>query len=208
MRQIIVIQHCQSEHHVNNMTGGWTDTPLTVLGKEQAQAIGRRLIEILDSKDYSLYTSDLLRASQTARIIAEQLDLQVKVECNLREINTGIAAGKTKDWAKEHRNPRKHDHFDLDYQEFEKGETWRQFYDRVCSCMNNLCESDESNLILVTHGGTLAYILAWWLEFSTDMLTTSYFSGSPGSISILSENNYNQHVLQKFNDTSHLYCNH
>jgi hypothetical protein len=25
MRKIIVIQHCQSEHHINNMTGGWTE---------------------------------------------------------------------------------------------------------------------------------------------------------------------------------------
>lgn len=24
MREIIIIQHCQSEHHVNNMSGGWT----------------------------------------------------------------------------------------------------------------------------------------------------------------------------------------
>ena len=46
MRKIIVIQHCQSEHHINNMTGGWTDTPLTELGRthwiETKKGDGRR----------------------------------------------------------------------------------------------------------------------------------------------------------------------
>ncbi|SDG36099.1 Histidine phosphatase superfamily (branch 1) [Fontibacillus panacisegetis] len=74
MRQIYVIQHCQSEHHVNNMTGGWTDTPLTELGKRQAEAVGIRLQKNLDPNEYSLYASDLMRASQTASIIGEQLD--------------------------------------------------------------------------------------------------------------------------------------
>jgi len=31
MVKIILIQHCQSEHHINNMSGGWTDTSLTEL---------------------------------------------------------------------------------------------------------------------------------------------------------------------------------
>ena len=37
MGKIILIQHCQSEHHINNMSGGWTDTPLTEFGRKQAE---------------------------------------------------------------------------------------------------------------------------------------------------------------------------
>ncbi|MNW55980.1 putative phosphoserine phosphatase 2 [compost metagenome] len=204
MRQIYVIQHCQSEHHVNNMTGGWTDTPLTELGKRQAEAVGIRLQKNLDPNEYSLYASDLMRASQTASIIGEQLNIQVKKNNSLREINTGIAAGKTKDWARVNRNPRNSEGFDLDYQEFQNGETWRQFYTRVSNCMENICEIDKSNLIIVTHGGTLAYIIAWWLKFTPEMLNTAYFSGSVGSISLLNNNSFKQNILQLFNDTSHL----
>ena len=29
MKQIITIQHCQSEHHVTGMMGGWNDWDLT-----------------------------------------------------------------------------------------------------------------------------------------------------------------------------------
>ena len=32
MQPIVVVHHCQSEHHVTDLTGGWTDTSLTTLG--------------------------------------------------------------------------------------------------------------------------------------------------------------------------------
>lgn len=203
MREIIIIQHCQSEHHINDMTGGWTDTPLTDLGKSQADQIGQRLKEEL-TNTYQLYTSDLLRAKQTAEIVAKHLNLEIRVDNELREINTGIATGKTKAWAKEHRNPRKNDNFEIDYREYEDGETWREFYDRVCRCMERIFNSSEQNLIIVTHGGTLGYIIAWWLNFNYGMLAHSYFSASAGSITALQINNFKQHVLTRLNDKSYL----
>lgn len=167
MGRIILVQHCQSEHHVNEMSGGWTDTPLTPLGRKQAGLIAEKLKDSINSKKYILYSSDLLRASQTAEILGEQMGLEVNQSKGLREIDTGIAAGKTKDWARANRNPRTGSGFDLDYQEFQNGETWRQFYRRVCDCIELLCRSEVSrNLLIVTHGGTLAYITAWWLQIS------------------------------------------
>lgn len=205
MREIIIIQHCQSEHHINNMSGGWTDTPLTELGKHQAELIGNKLNKKINSNEYALYTSDLMRANQTAEIIGGHFNIEVIKDIELREINTGIAAGKTKEWAREHRNLRTSEVFDIDYQEFLDGETWREFYNRVCNCMERICNFNEKNLIIVTHGGTLGYIIAWWLYFKPEMLAHSYFSASVGSISILQTNNYQQHVLKVLNDTSHMY---
>lgn len=204
MTNIILIQHCQSEHHINNMSGGWTDTPLTELGIKQATVIGNILKKSITINDFKLYTSDLLRASQTAAIIGAQLELPSISDKNLREINTGIAAGKTKEWAKEHKNPKAGNDFDLDYQEFQDGESWRAFYSRVCNCMDTIYNySKEKNLIIVTHGGTLGYILAWWLKFEPEMIVNAYFSSSVGGITVLSQNDFKQHVVNKFNDTSH-----
>ncbi|MHA1518732.1 MAG: histidine phosphatase family protein [Promethearchaeota archaeon] len=210
MREIIIIQHCQSEHHINEMSGGWTDTPLTKLGREQSNLIGLRLKGEINSdydpKNYALYSSDLKRAWQTAEIIGKHLDLPIVANKGLREINTGVAAGKTKKWAKAHRNPRDNINFNWDYQEFSQGETWRQFFRRVCSCMEQIFDSEDKNLILVTHGGTLAYIVAWWLKCEEDMMSKCHFIASPGSISVLQESRYylGQHALSIFNDTSHL----
>jgi broad specificity phosphatase PhoE len=204
MRKIIVIQHCQSEHHINNMTGGWTDTSLTELGRNQAELIGLKLKRELGEESYTIYSSDLMRAKQTADIVANHLNLTVIEDVNLREINTGIAAGKTKDWAREHRNPKTSNEFDLDYQEFQDVETWRQFYIRVCEGMKRICDLDKGNLIIATHGCTLSYIIAWWMNFELHMLGKAFFSAQPGSISILQENNYKQNVLSLLNDRSHL----
>lgn len=204
MRKIVVIQHCQSEHHINNMSGGWTDTSLTELGRNQAELIGLRLKKDLAGDSYTLYSSELLRAKQTAEIIAEHLKLDVIEDIDLREINTGVAAGKTKDWARQHRNPKTSKEFDLDYQEFQDGETWRQFYIRVCKVMKKICQLDKGNLIIVTHGCTLSYIIAWWMNFELDMLGKAFFSAQPGSVSILQQNNYQQNVLTLLNDRSHL----
>ena len=204
MREIIIIQHCQSEHHINEMSGGWTDTPFTELGKKQANLIGLRLKKELSGKEYVIYSSDLKRAWQTAEILGNHLNLKIVSEKNLREINTGVAAGKTKKWANANRNPRKENKFDFDYQEFKNGETWRQFSNRVAFCMENIVESEKKNLIIVTHGGTLSFIIAWWMNFEIHMHSKSFFSASPASISLLQEINDKRHILRKLNDTSHL----
>lgn len=149
MSNITLIQHCQSEHHVNNMSGGWTNTPLTDLGRKQAKSIGDKLQKAAaNDAEYVLYSSDLLRAAQTAEIISKKLNLEVIQDKELREINTGVAAGKTKDWANAHRQPRKSNGIDLDYRAFQHGETKREFYARVCHCMNNIYDREKRKISL------------------------------------------------------------
>ncbi len=86
MGRVILVQHCQSEHHVNEMSGGWTDTPLTELGRRQAQLTAHKLKDIITRDEYVLYSSDLLRASQTAQIIGKHLGLEATPNPGLREI--------------------------------------------------------------------------------------------------------------------------
>lgn len=204
MKKIILVQHCQSEHHINNMSGGWTDTPLTDLGRKQADLIGERLKkEISIDDEYNLYSSDFMRAKQTADIIDKKLNLGVIEEFGLREVNTGIAAGKTKEWVMQNQIPMT-EGFNIDHRSFPGGETWREFYSRVIECMEKIYCLNQKNLIIITHGCTLAYIIAWWLKFTPEMLKNAVFTASPASISILDGSMYNQRVLRLLNDTSHL----
>ncbi|SCZ10812.1 histidine phosphatase family protein [Alkaliphilus peptidifermentans] len=204
MGKIIIVQHCQSEHHINNLSGGWTDTPLTYYGRKQANLVGERLKKEINVDEFTLFSSDLMRANQTAEIIGSHLKLNVIEEAGLREINTGIAAGKTKEWVRENENPRLNEGFDIDHLAFAEGETNRQFYKRVCECMEKIYSSEKSNLLIVTHGGTLSKIVAWWLKLTPEMINEACFLGSSGNISILSKSRYGQNALHLFNDTSHL----
>jgi len=204
MGKIVIVQHCQSEHHINNLSGGWTDTPLTDFGRKQANLIGERLKKEINADEFILYSSDLMRAKQTAEIIGSHLKLEVTEEIGLREINTGVATGKTKDWVKENINPRLIKVPYIDHLAFEEGETMRQFYRRTCECMNKIHSIENSNLLIVTHGITLSNIVAWWLKFTPEMLNDVFFSALPGSISILSKSRDGQNAMILFNDTSHL----
>ena len=94
-RSLILVRHGESQHHVLGLSGGWTDTPLTDGGREQARRVAERLAQELDGARVSLYTSDLVRASQTADAIAGALGVTPVADARLREHNNGEAANMT-----------------------------------------------------------------------------------------------------------------
>lgn len=75
MKNIITVQHTQSVHHTNGMVGSWTDWELSELGIKQANLIGERLKKELSGQSFVMYSSDLLRAKQTAENIGKHLNL-------------------------------------------------------------------------------------------------------------------------------------
>jgi probable phosphoglycerate mutase len=97
---VILVRHGQSEHHVRGLTGGWTDTPLTEIGHEQAVRVAARLKEELGQTPITLYTSDLLRAGETARHIARAFGVEPVADPRIREHNNGEGAGLTIDEAR------------------------------------------------------------------------------------------------------------
>ena len=69
MDTIILIRHGEGEHMVSDLTGGWSQVPLTENGRAQARAVASRLKRDLEGVDFAFYSSDLKRAYQTAEII-------------------------------------------------------------------------------------------------------------------------------------------
>ena len=205
MQPIVLIQHCQSEHHVNDLTGGWTDTPLTALGRQQAACLASRIQREFDSMPLVLYCSDLKRAQQTAEIIGESLGIVPQPNPCLREFNAGTAAWKKDDWAREHAAPRPPKGMGLDRQPFPEAETQRLFYERVCQCMDRLYASNDSILMVVSHGGTTQAIISWWLHLDVEHFDMIAFHIAPAGITVLHENSWHQRQLTRLNDLSHLY---
>ena len=75
MKTIITIQHTQSVHHTNGMVGSWTDWELSELGVAQAEKIGEKLKAELSGRTFVMYSSDLLRAKQTAEHVGKHLGI-------------------------------------------------------------------------------------------------------------------------------------
>ena len=206
MQTLILIQHCQSEHHVNDLTGGWTDTPLTQLGRRQATCLAQRLKRDLAGHACAVYISDLMCAVQTAEIVATELETTPTSVPAIREHHAGLATGRTTAWAQEHINE---ENFSLfDWAGFPGAETWRQFYARVATWLEHLEQTHNSEClpILVTHGGTVSCIVTWWLKLELDVLPErTPFTGAPGSLVILRRNQYGNPVIERPNDQIHLH---
>ncbi len=202
--QIILVQHCQSGHHVNGLTGGWTDTPLTEKGRMQAEAVAAQLSGAFAQEEAALYTSDLKRAFETAAFIGRALGTELISKACLREIDNGVAAWQSRDWARAHRNPDHGRPFDPDYLEFENGETWRRFNARIAACMEEIRERAKRTSIVVTHGCALSSVLKWWFGLGPDQMASTHFAARPGSITIIEENGFAQRTMKLFNDVGHL----
>ena len=89
MKTIITIQHTQAVHHTNGMVGSWTDWKLTEEGINQAKNIGEKLKRELAEKEFVIYSSDLLRAKQTAENVGSCLGVTPVLRSELRERNLG-----------------------------------------------------------------------------------------------------------------------
>ena len=87
-----VVRHGESTWNVDGRYQGQTDVPLSPVGMLQASTLAGRLT---GQHFAAVYSSDLLRASQTAQTVAERLASAPKVQLDpgLREINVGDLAG-------------------------------------------------------------------------------------------------------------------
>ena len=90
LTRVLFVRHGESEHHVKGLTGGWTDTPLTDLGRQQIRSTAERLKSMVKGGEL-FCCSDLLRAQQSAEIICAVLGYEPRVMQWLREINNGVA---------------------------------------------------------------------------------------------------------------------
>ena len=205
MEKLVLIQHCQAKHHLD---GSVKDDPdvyngLTDRGQEQARLVAERVKRAYGNRrDLLLYSSDQQRAKETAEVVSNATGLKVRFDSGLREWTGDLEIDGLRD---RKRNDMK-DHSLFDWSPFAEGPTWREFYARVSQCMarlDNACGG--RTLLVVTHGGALSNIVAWWLNLSIDALSEGNpFSAKPGSISVLLKNEFGNGVIGKLNDTSHL----
>ena len=202
MKEIYLVRHGQSEHHVRDMTGGWTDLPLTPLGQNQAIRVAEHLAAVIEKRVVSLFSSDLQRASMTAAAIAKRLEIEVFEDAGLREFNNGRAKGLSNIEAKAIELPRTEP--GEDWIPYPEAETWRQMSDRVAQCMDRLAIKSNPTAIIVTHAGAASAIVKWWLRLPEPTRYGVEFEARPCSVTELIENEWSERVIVRLNDTAHL----
>jgi probable phosphoglycerate mutase len=86
-----LVRHGETEHNVRGIFQGYTPVALSARGRQQTALLAARLASI---RPQVLYSSDILRAQETAAIISQRLGLPVQFRAGLREWHVGTWAGK------------------------------------------------------------------------------------------------------------------
>ena len=166
-------RHGQSEANVLRVISNRGGVhPLTELGRQQAAELAQSVTSIPITK---IYSSPLLRARQTAEIVAAALHVPFEIVDALREPDCGIAEGRSDEaaWA-EHRRvwnawdeQRYGDHI-------EGGESFNDLRARFMPFMERLLiEHGDSadQLLLISHGQLLITMLSVLLANAAEVFT-------------------------------------
>ena len=150
MTTILLVRHGETDWNLQRRLQGHSDTPLNERGREQARALAA---ELADEPIDAVYSSDLVRAHETARIVAEQHGLDVTASDDLRERHFGTWEGLHDDEI-EARFPEAATGVIGD------GETREAMSRRVFDALQRIAEQHpDGHVLVVSHGGPLRTVL-------------------------------------------------
>ncbi len=201
MKTIITIQHTQSVHHTNGMVGSWTDWELTELGVSQAKKIGEKLKTELAGRKLVMYSSDLLRAKQTAENVGEYLGLTPILRKELRERNLGKCCGKSVQWLRENIEQQEKT---IDDRLFSDAESRRDEWNRLIPFFDEIMSNDEENIIIVSHGDLLSVFNTMFMGLGVETLNACEMFGLAGGVSYMFENNDGKRFIKRISDMSYI----
>ncbi|MCD6639406.1 MAG: histidine phosphatase family protein [Nocardioides sp.] len=94
MRRLVLLRHGQTEWNLAGRFQGHTDIALDETGVAQAERVAPAMAAL---DPVRLWSSDLVRASRTAEIVAAATGLEPVLDDRLREYDVGVRAGMTRD---------------------------------------------------------------------------------------------------------------
>ena len=154
MTKIIMVRHGQSVANLEDRFAGYSNFDLTELGKEQARLAAKYLADKGLRPDV-IYSSDLLRAHNTAVPFSKEFDLPINDTEELREIFAGKWEGMKFDdineqyaadwsvWRNDFSNCR-----------CTEGESPRELYRRIVRAVKELARKNLGKTILITTHAT------------------------------------------------------
>ncbi len=204
--RIYFIRHGRQDSRLCNV-----DVPLSVEGRQQAVLVGKRLASCPIDR---IYSSDLIRARQTAECIREQKLLlgenipEIAVRSGLREIDFGDWAGKSDEEIErlfgdfKRQRDRLIGEKDLGFPNGEDGETaWA----RIWPVISEMIHSGEEHIAAVSHGGAIRILLAALFgRGQKDRLRFVLNMENTAVTEIFYEEKKDRFYLERVNDYAHL----
>lgn len=160
MTRLYLIRHGETDWNRQGRWQGQADVPLNDRGRQQARQVAEKLAQVaLDA----IYTSDLIRASEVARIIAQAKGDRVPIvlEPRLREIHQGEWQGlRVQEIQSRYAEAFRQRRIDPLMVAAPGGETALQVRQRALHAVRDLLRAyPDGNVALVSHGFTIAVLL-------------------------------------------------
>ena len=152
MTTILLARHGETDWNSERRWQGHADRPLNEVGREQARALAETLT---DRAVDVVYSSDLLRAHETALIVGERLGLPVGVDAGLREVDVGDWSGRVHSEI-EGLDPDGYRRWREGGKGWAGGESYEEMGERVVAAVLRLAARHPGETVLiVTHGGSI-----------------------------------------------------
>ena len=155
--RLFLIRHGQSAGNAAGRFGGHSPTPLSDLGFEQARLTAEALAK---ENVNAIYSSDLLRAVQTAEPLSRLTGIPIITKPEFRERNVGVLEGLTFDESKQE--------FPDDYYALvnrnihhviTKGESYSNLLDRIKGELRDIIRKHRGERVAIfTHTGALCFM--------------------------------------------------
>jgi 2,3-bisphosphoglycerate-dependent phosphoglycerate mutase len=169
--QIVFETHSTTEDNENGIATGWLPGRLSELGREQAAGLGKR--RRADGVA-AVFSSDLARSAETARIAFGGSAIPVLLDWRLRECDYGCLNGSAAAELRAHRA----EHVDTPYP---GGESWQQAVARVAGFVGDLpLRWSGQRVLVIGHVATRWGLEHLLLGTPLEDLAVRDFSWQPG----------------------------
>ena len=168
--EIILIRHGETEWNSQQRMQGHSNSDLSSVGQAQIQALGQWMKNVPFDL---IYSSDSLRAKQTAESITQFSGHELQIDQRLREKNLGVFEGLTSEEARE-RHPEVFRLFKTAGSKYviDEGESTQQLQDRALEIVNEIrIKHPKERVLLVTHGGFIRVVMKHSLGLSLEVPT-------------------------------------
>ena len=147
------IRHGETEWNRRGLIQGFSDVPLSDVGREQAHELAT---ELAGRPIGAIYAADLLRTIQTATPIADALRLEIRTTPALRERDFGANEGRVANEVAVERGTERGSGWTSLDERHPGGESIRELYRRVADFLDALLTDPPADQIaIVTSGGPI-----------------------------------------------------
>lgn len=170
MVTFLIARHGYSEGNKEKRFSGQLDVPLDSVGWAQAESLKDFVLS--HYKIDAIYASDLCRAFDTAKPLADALGMKVQAHRDFREVDVGAWQGKRIEDVK--------NEYPAEFEayknspgtfRFPEGEGYADVRERAFEALKKLGEENDGKTIFIgTHGGVVRNLRAVWEGISLSQI--------------------------------------